>query len=226
MVGRIRLTTFTILNKRLITIKVISVFAMIILFSPFIPMISAQNTPEELNEECRNLVLYANEKFNKLIPIEKQQQSKNLFLIPPLNLNIPSLIIEGKKFDKNNALLLSEVSRNLFFPTPSLIYSNGFLNIMNHLTSPSFTLYQLQEIKIAYLDKSPFTIKLSLEYIDPKTAEVVKVPFSQVGPNVYMVPAVEPERCYLLVVDLTGSSIGNNKIFNSLFWDLVKVEEP
>ncbi len=218
---------FTILNKRTMIIKAILIIALYFFSFTIVPRVDAQDISNDLSAECANLANYADYNLMKMKP------NKNLDLgiigKPnfPVDISIPLLTFQEKVYDKKSVNFLSERDRDVFFPTFSTTpYLKFFTNKDSTNLLPSLILHQLQLIPVNYNDKKPHIIKLSLNYLDPKTFELVKKEFKETSQGMFEVPFVEPERCYLLEMFVTGFEPGTSKIFNALYMDLVKVEEP
>jgi hypothetical protein len=174
----------------------------------------------QLHRECQDLAGYAEEEVNKLNTTRKSKPETTTDEYPPAELRIPTLTLQGlKKYDKPNWYQLTESNQINSRPSTEKGLQDQAL--------PSYTIYLTQTINVVYgSGAGPLYIKMYLEGKDSAPLQLASRQFEEKGKNIFEVPSVEPEHCYLLKINTEFYNSDINKRIKTQYVDLVKVEEP
>jgi hypothetical protein len=157
-----------------------------------------------------------------------------------VELQIPTLILDG--IVKYNSPVRYEVigNNNHTNHTNGGNLTNSFVtkNYRPISSLPSYTLYTAEVVKLnfqgVYGGLKPLQTKIYLEgrNIQPSvSSQLVTWQFKEdtTSKNVFVVPTVDPNHCYLLQINTDfskPSSNGSNETIMAHYMDLIKVEEP
>lgn len=173
----------------------------------------------QLNRECQDLASYAKEEVNKLNRTRESNPATTVNEYPPSELRIPTLTLQGlKKYDKPNWYQLTESNQVNTMPSTD--------KDLQDQTFPSYTIYLTQTINVVNGSEVPLLINMYLEGKGSAPLQLASRQFEEKGKNVFEVPSVAPEHCYLLKINAEFYNSDINKRIKTQYMDLVKVEEP